>query len=72
MMHNVCTHIGDLENLAIVELGWGRFFSFFHINPFFIMLLFSFKNMLHFMYANCTDQHIWPEGCDFAFLINCV
>ena len=27
----------------------------------------DFKPMLHFMYATCTDKHIWPEGCDFAF-----
>ena len=28
----------------------------------------NFKTMLHFMCATCTDQHIWPERCDFAFL----
>ena len=32
----------------------------------------DFKTMLDFIYASCTDQHIWPEGCDFAFLITCV
>ena len=32
----------------------------------------AFKATLHFMYAICTDQHIWHDGCDFAFLITYV